>query len=507
MEMFKKVMYGVLGILALFSVLLLICVLCPDVTNKISDLLYDNDKSNHPAMALQPATPSAEQPVVVSKGPTSDEVLRTPAPPEGYNMNASKAGTSKQTANEVTARWKQIDTSAGVSGRNGYVPLREEHEQLDDEAVEKLRNSYTYGETGEGLTFDEEYYPYYGMLDENGRSLYKQIYANAQAVNGNFNPVVPIAVEEVGNVFLAVYNDHPELFWLESSYRGHFDRNGQCVDIALQFNSLVDNLDATKSEFKANAEEILSVADHMSTDYEVERYIHNALLERITYDEGAAFNQSAYSALVNGRTVCAGYGRAFQYLMTEMGIPCYYSTGYAGENHAWNIVKLDGEYYNVDVTWDDAEPNTYNFFNKTDADFASTHKREGLSVRLPACSGTRYGNQESGTPDGTAAYEAALRTLEEVGFSEEQIIDSVDSYYKDCYRQLTERGGSCQFKNVVRSEDLWLKCYDGYMSDAYSAGYMDQVIAELGVQGCNVDIEAENLRDGFVLLHHNIEFL
>ena len=127
------------------------------------------------------------------------------------------------------------------------------------------------------------------------------------------------------------------------------------MEIVLQFNHLIDNLDAAKSEFYASAEEILSGADKQTSDYGVELYIHDALMSRITYDLRAPLNQSAYSALVNDRTVCAGYARAFQYLMTQMGIPCYYCTGYAGENHAWNIVKLDNEYYNADVTWDDTD--------------------------------------------------------------------------------------------------------------------------------------------------------
>lgn len=79
-------------------------------------------------------------------------------------------------------------------------------------------------------------------------------------------------------------------------------------------------------------------------------------------------------------------------------------------------------------------------------------------------------------------------------------------YYADCYRRIMAEGGSCTFRNVVDSEQLWLQCYDAYNSDAYSEGYMDQVFADLGVTGCNVDIEAEPLRDGRFLLHHTISF-
>ena len=69
-------------------------------------------------------------------------------------------------------------------------------------------------------------------------------------------------------------------------------------------------------------------------------YVHDRLISRISYSKAATMNQSAYSALVGGKTVCAGYARAFQYLMQKLGIPCYYCTGFAGENHAWNIIKL-----------------------------------------------------------------------------------------------------------------------------------------------------------------------
>ena len=132
-----------------------------------------------------------------------------------------------------------------------------------------------------------------------------------------------------------------------------------------------------------------------------EKYVHDALASAVTYDLTADMNQSAYSALVNGKSVCAGYARAYQYLLQQLGIPCYYCTGYSGGDHAWNIVKLDDGYYNVDVTWDDAAAIRYDYFNKTDADFASTHVRQNLSVYLPACNGTAYRQENTTGAAGT----------------------------------------------------------------------------------------------------------
>ncbi len=515
----KKVLYGILGVLALLSLFIIACAFQPDLADKVSDLLYadkgqeeqtgEDEKSDGtvqtPSAGGQQDTASAAggqgaEIMIAPMGPTSDEVL-------GLNTGSVHTGQGNGTGNKPSSSAERPKSPEAVAGRGGYVPVQGENEQVDDKEAERLKEQYTYGETGEGLDFDGEFYPYYAMLDGTQQALYRQIYANAMAVNAIFNPVEQVSQGQLRNVFMAVFNDHPELFWLDSAYRGKFDRSGNCVEIRLEFNELIDNLDAAKARFNEEAEKIISAADRLGTDYEVEVYVHNALLDKMEYDLRAPLNQSAYSGLVNGRTVCAGYARSFQYLMMELGIPCYYCTGYAGEAHAWNIVQLDGEYYNADATWDDTDPNTYDFFNKTDAEFNTNHRREDLSVNLPACNGTRYANRESSPRTaGTDNPYSNARTLADAGFDESSVLLNLAAYYDDCYKQIMESGGSCTFQNVVDGENLWLQCYDAYNNDDYSAGYMDRVFTDLGVTGCNVDIEAEPLRDGRFLLHHTIGF-
>ena len=65
-------------------------------------------------------------------------------------------------------------------------------------------------------------------------------------------------------------------------------------------------------------------------------------------DTGYLYN-SAYDCLANGKSVCSGYALLFQKFMEQMGIPSYYV---ATENHAWNIVCVDGVWYQIDCTWD-----------------------------------------------------------------------------------------------------------------------------------------------------------
>ena len=83
-------------------------------------------------------------------------------------------------------------------------------------------------------------------------------------------------------------------------------------------------------------------------------------------------DQSAYSALVQGRSVCAGYARAFQYICQRLGIPAYYCAGSSGEDHAWNIVKLGDGFYNVDRKYDvDYKQGMYIGMGAKDVSFAS----------------------------------------------------------------------------------------------------------------------------------------
>lgn len=81
--------------------------------------------------------------------------------------------------------------------------------------------------------------------------------------------------------------------------------------------------------------------------------------------------------------------------MQKLEIPTAFVVGYAGEAHAWNLIKLNGEYYNMDVTWDAliGNPATtyyYDYFNITDGEISRDHIRRELSIGLPAADGTKY---------------------------------------------------------------------------------------------------------------------
>lgn len=94
---------------------------------------------------------------------------------------------------------------------------------------------------------------------------------------------------------------------------------------------------------------------------------HDYLVRHMRYDDRY---YSPYHAFTKGRGICMSYALAYQRLMQEMNIPCIYIKG---KNHAWNMVKINSVWYNVDVTWDDAKGG-YRYFLKADKDFPG-HKR------------------------------------------------------------------------------------------------------------------------------------
>ncbi len=127
------------------------------------------------------------------------------------------------------------------------------------------------------------------------------------------------------------------------------------------------------------------------TDYDKEYALYVWLTGNVSYDQSHYEKKGAprtsyepYGPLVEGKGVCLGYATAFQLLMDMADIECITVTGAAfmsRENHAWNMVKLNGEWYCVDPTWDmdlwiaaqDGEPFVqYRYFNVTSDYMAGT---------------------------------------------------------------------------------------------------------------------------------------
>ena len=258
---------------------------------------------------------------------------------------------------------------------------------INDADIKKLTDS---GITGDSLSFSSVYYPYYEMLNSRQKKIYKQMYANAEKLKKSFVPVVDINVDELSDVVYAINYDHPELFYLDTTYSYRYTTDNLCAQIILNYNETADNIDLTKNNFDNAVNKIIKGANQYKSNYEKEKYVHDYLVKNTEYDLNSRLNQSAYSALVYKESVCSGYARSFQYIMNELKIPTYYVTGSSSEGpHAWNIISLSDGFYNVDLTFDDTTM-SHKYFNLSSNEFNKNHTRLDLSLKLPDAYGSKF---------------------------------------------------------------------------------------------------------------------
>ena len=116
------------------------------------------------------------------------------------------------------------------------------------------------------------------------------------------------------------------------------------------------------------------------SSYDKLKAIHDYIIDHVEYDydnyknDAYLVKHATYSAAITGKTVCQGYAKYFYRLANKAGIECRVVDGTAnGGRHAWNLVKIDGKYYYVDVTWDDGNYDKYTYFLKESDLFAQDH--------------------------------------------------------------------------------------------------------------------------------------
>ena len=114
------------------------------------------------------------------------------------------------------------------------------------------------------------------------------------------------------------------------------------------------------------------------SEYDQVKAFHDYIVNNTEYGDAGDRSHSAVGSLLDGLAVCEGYADALDLLCYLSGIECICVNGYGnGGRHGWNKVKIDGQWYNVDVTWDDpisTQPVLrYDYFLVSDGVLARDH--------------------------------------------------------------------------------------------------------------------------------------
>ncbi len=143
------------------------------------------------------------------------------------------------------------------------------------------------------------------------------------------------------------------------------------------YNQLLEIAEDVKSEASA-----MELPAGVSQEYMLALALHDYVCRHTVYK--LSYKNKATEAVTHmvlkGQGVCEGYTRLYSILLTVCGVENHYISGKGkGQSHAWNMVKLNGEWVHVDVTWDDpgkqkdSEP-LHLYFGMSDEMISQDHK-------------------------------------------------------------------------------------------------------------------------------------
>lgn len=233
--------------------------------------------------------------------------------------------------------------------------------------------------------------PVYESLDKKEQAVYSALYNGVSEKKTE----IPLPYEVSGDVYSKIYcifeKQEGDFFYIDSTYyTAEKVRNAQIV-----MRENADEINQKTAELEQSAETALLDAP-VTDDYEKALYIHDYIINACEYNVGEDYKYSstAYGCLVEGMANCEGYAKAFGYLAERMGLVSVLVTGKTdkGENHAWNQVKINGEWYNLDVTWDDMDiPQEARkvYFLCNDETFSRTHISENTYFKPFECTATK----------------------------------------------------------------------------------------------------------------------
>lgn len=268
--------------------------------------------------------------------------------------------------------------------------LKEFSSDIKDSCITMFTSEYDSEKRGEVIFEDSAYADnyYYSLLDNNGRIAYSKLYDAAK----NLETYVTFhtSYETVEKAILYFSYDYPEYFFLDIYNCECLIHNPGNVNeyVTMEYKDENNDLEYMFYKDMFMSENIVKNVEGLSTREGI-KYIHDYIVKNTDYVSTAKYNQDVRSALLNGETVCAGYAKMFKYLCDEAGYDCIYVAGqaYNGKStgrHAWNMVNIDGEYYWVDVTWDDCL-DSKKYFLVSDEKFCEDHFADA-DLTLPVCS-------------------------------------------------------------------------------------------------------------------------
>lgn len=244
---------------------------------------------------------------------------------------------------------------------------------------------------------------YYHALSEDKKRIYKELYDGIRAKKRMIEVRTygkHYTIDEIQEVIVSVYNDAPSFYYVDITKGVGFMQTPMGYYVTINFLYSDSDIYAFDQQLERVVRDFCSryITPQM-TDYQKEKAIHDFLVNTVTYAHEAVYNPhgsdyafNVLGALLKRHAVCWGISCAFKLLCDYCKVKSFVVIGdiipkQGDAGHAWNMVKLEGESYHVDVTWDIKERGDisycYDYLNLSDKLIKINHTWS--SKLYPAC--------------------------------------------------------------------------------------------------------------------------
>ncbi len=219
---------------------------------------------------------------------------------------------------------------------------------------------------------------HYSLLNDNEKIAYELITKNIYSFPETI-AIPKLSEDELLNVYEAVLHDDEEISFLKDSCS--LKIAGKVCLFVPDYYMSREEFEKQKAEIEKVRDEIIIKSSALPNDYQKEKFVHDYIINNCKYVEKTGEDYSyIYGCLIKGEASCEGYSRSTMYLLKSLGIESRFVFGEVEKNgkntgHAWNTVKLDEEWYHLDVTWDDTDKFiSYTYFNLSDDSMMMSRK-------------------------------------------------------------------------------------------------------------------------------------
>ena len=334
----------------------------------INNTLYLGDV---PFKAPDTADPAAsDPPVVTTYNPPSPSPFFTPASP----LSPSSAAFATVTPNNIPVQTEQTKLETTFPALQQPVSQGPDSNVIPSTAI-----AYSGAVTPAPVPTQSAVQPtpssiYFSAFNPETRYYSHQLTAKEQLIfaavyDGMMQfsediPFSPVCSEqELDHVMFVLYNDCPELMQLSMEYTKRFQDENEYFSISMQYNMDAVQYQTVMQQTLLAVEEMQNAPDFGKTDLSRELSIYRNIIERCTYTTDEPFCDRACGPLVYGYGKCDGYANALSFALRYYGIPSTLICGEGyqvdqpadAEDHCWNYVNIDQQWYQCDITWDDAD--------------------------------------------------------------------------------------------------------------------------------------------------------